>query len=36
MVSLLGLVVAWQVFPSIYPSIYSLALRLLYPDIAYR
>jgi Zn-dependent protease len=36
MISLLGLVVAWQVFPSIYWPIYSLALRLLYPDIDYR
>ncbi len=36
MISLVGLVVAWQVFPMIYLPIYSVALRLLYAGTASR
>jgi Zn-dependent protease len=36
MFSLLGLVVAWQVFGPIYKPFQLLALRLLYPEMAYQ
>ena len=36
MFSLLGLLVAWRVFPTIYSPLQLLALRLLYPGMAYR
>ena len=35
MVSLLGLVVAWNVFGKIFGPLHLLALNLLYPDIGY-
>lgn len=36
MFSLLGLLVAWQVFGPIYAPFQLLALRLLYPEMAYQ
>ena len=36
MFSLLGLVVAWQVFRPVYQPFQLLALRLLYPEMAYQ
>jgi len=36
MFSLLGLLVAWRVFPTIYSPLQLLALRLLYPGMAYQ
>ena len=36
MFSLLGLLVAWRVFPAIYSPLQLLALRVLYPGMVYR
>jgi Zn-dependent protease len=35
MMSMMGLVVAWQVFPAVTDPLFSLVLRLVYPDASY-
>ena len=34
-IGLIGMVVAWKLFPAVYPPILDLALRLLYPGVHY-
>lgn len=36
MLSLLGLLIAWRVFPYVFEPIYILAMRMLYPGMIYR
>lgn len=36
MMSLLGLLLAWQVFPYVYDPLYLLAINLLYPGVGYQ